>query len=240
MEAKVPARDSRLWVGIALVIVVSSFWENGEQSEPCTELQAARERARSALGKNNRTIRESADRISAGGSMDQYIGEIRIFAGNFAPLDWMFCAGQVLPISLYEALYSVIGTTYGGDGVTTFALPNLLSRVPIHQGTVNMIGQAGGAESVTLDATTMAAHSHAIAVTKDATTNTPSSATLLANEGGPDANKVPIYKKDPGTPVNFSTNAISTAGGSGGHENRQPYLAVNFIIALNGIYPPRN
>ena len=167
-----------------------------------------------------------------------YVGEIRMFAGSFAPAGWMTCEGQILPISENETLFQLIGTTYGGDGQETFALPNLASRVPIHMGTgggaTYQIGEAAGTESVTLTAQQIPVHSHpAIAATTGqvASPNNAVLATATSSQPG-----VKLYSTNP---PNTTMNAasVSIAGGSQPHENTQPFLAFNFIISLFGIFP---
>jgi len=171
--------------------------------------------------------------------MTAYVGEIRMFAGNFAPAGWMFCQGQTLPIAENEALFQLIGTTYGGDGQNTFSLPNLSSRMPVHMGTPPqggsyVIGQVGGAEQVTLTVPQMPAHAHpliAAAVTGD-----------QINPGGnlpANSSNVTIYINDQAN-GNMSPTAISSVGGSQPHENMPPYLCINFIISLFGVFPSQS
>ena len=160
-----------------------------------------------------------------------YVGEIRMFAGNFAPAGWMFCEGQLLPISEYETLFNLIGTTYGGDGQSTFALPDLRGRIPIHQGNGFTLAETGGVEEVTLTVAQMPAHNHAAlgaAVTGDQTS---------ANGALP-ANSVTItpYLNTPPDAA-FNAGAIGQTGGSQPHENFQPYLCVDYILSLFGIFP---
>lgn len=160
-----------------------------------------------------------------------YVGEIRMFAGNFAPAGWMFCEGQLLPISEYETLFNLIGTTYGGDGQSTFALPDLRGRLPLHQGNGFTLAETGGVEEVTLTVSQIPAHSHAFlaaAVTGD-TTN-PAGA-LPANSFN-----ISVYINDVPN-GNMNPGAISSVGGSQPHTNFQPYLCVDFIISLFGIFP---
>jgi microcystin-dependent protein len=170
--------------------------------------------------------------------MGQYIGEIRMFAGNFPPLGWELCQGQILPISGNDTLFTVLGTTYGGDGVNTFALPNLQSRIPLHQGTnpqsmnTYIVGQAAGVESVTLNTLQMPNHTHTMQASSDAgTLQTPA-----GNVSGSTSNK--IYRGG-SVSVSLHPNSIQAAGGSQPHDNVQPYLVVNFIIATTGIFPTR-
>jgi microcystin-dependent protein len=165
-----------------------------------------------------------------------YVGEIRMFAGNFAPAGWLFCNGAPLPISENEVLFQIIGTTYGGDGEETFNLPNLQSRIPIHQGTgpsgtTYILGEAGGVESVTLTVNQIPSHTHpaiGAAVTGDQTS---------ADNALP-ANSVTITPYLNTSPdAAFNAAAIAPVGGSQPHDNMQPYLCINFIISLFGVYP---
>jgi microcystin-dependent protein len=161
---------------------------------------------------------------------DPYVGEIRIFAGNYAPYGWMFCEGQVLPIDGNETLYNLIGTTYGGNGQTTFLLPDLRGRLPIHQGGGFVMGQPGGVEQVTLTIAQMAAHNHSFA----AYTAAGNAATPLNNVAAASATDV-YYAASPANAM--GSNSISLTGGSLPHTNLQPYLCLDFIISLYGIYP---
>lgn len=162
-----------------------------------------------------------------------YVGEIRMFAGNFAPAGWMFCEGQLLPISENETLFNLIGTTYGGDGQSTFALPDLRGRIPIHQGNSFILAETGGAEEITLTVQQIPAHSHALLGSiNTATTSSPASAVLSAS---PDVNTLPYGTDNPAGPLN--AQSVSSVGGSQPHTNFQPYLCVNFIISLFGIFP---
>src|ERR1700749_1857729 len=159
-----------------------------------------------------------------------YVGEIRIFAGNFAPAGWMFCAGQLLPISEYETLFNLIGTTYGGDGQSTFALPDLQSRVPIHQGNGFTLAETGGVEEVTLTVSQIPAHSHPMLATNDI----PAQLSPQGNVTGQAAANIHRL----GTPtVSLNPGSMSSTGGSQPHNNFQPYLCVDFIISLFGIFP---
>jgi len=160
-----------------------------------------------------------------------YIGEIRVFAGNFAPVGWLLCQGQILPISQYDVLFNLIGTTYGGDGQNTFALPNLASRIPYHQGSGYTLGQMGGVESVTLITQQIPVHTH------QATANTPN-----ANQNSPAGNvwgasTLSAYTKANPSNCNLNPQALLPSGGSQPHDNMPPYLCLNFIIATEGIYP---
>jgi microcystin-dependent protein len=163
-----------------------------------------------------------------------YVGEIRMFAGNFAPAGWMFCEGQLLPISENETLFNLIGTTYGGDGQETFALPDLRGRIPLHQGNGFILAETGGAEEITLTVSQIPAHSHpALCTTQVATVNAPSSTSLLAN--GATSIITPYGSDAPQT--NLHPSSIGSVGGSQPHTNFQPYLCVDFIISLFGIFP---
>jgi microcystin-dependent protein len=160
-----------------------------------------------------------------------YVGEIRLFAGNFAPAGWMFCEGQLLPISENETLFQLIGTTYGGDGQTTFALPDLRGRIPLHQGNGLILAETGGAELVTLTTNQIPAHTHPLAASADNASTANATGSILA--------QTPSY-----TPYGaFTPNAalagqtVSSTGGSQPHNNLQPYLCLDFIISLFGIFP---
>lgn len=160
-----------------------------------------------------------------------YVGEIRMFAGNFAPAGWMFCDGQLLPISEYETLFQLIGTTYGGDGQSTFALPNMQSRIPLHQGNGYILAETGGAEDITLTVNQIPAHSHpTVAAAASGTSASPQGNVLASWADTP-------YAPLPGTPVALAPTAVVAAGGSQPHTNMPPYTAVNFIISLYGIFP---
>jgi microcystin-dependent protein len=162
-----------------------------------------------------------------------YVGEIRMFAGNFAPAGWMFCEGQELPISENETLFQLIGTTYGGDGQETFDLPDLRGRIPVHVGNPFNLAETGGVETVTLTVQQITAHSHAMLGTNNfASTASPKGeAPAAASVGNVDA-----YGTDqPLSPV--SSSSVGTAGGSQPHDNFQPYLCIDFIISLFGIFP---
>lgn len=160
-----------------------------------------------------------------------YVGEIRMFAGNFAPAGWMFCEGQLLPISEYETLFNLIGTTYGGDGESTFALPDLRGRIPIHQGNGFILAETGGAEEITLTGNQIPAHSHAFTASTNIAQDTSPAGTVLGQTGS-----ALLYIQD-SPDSNMSPQAISSIGGSQPHNNFQPYMCVNFIISLFGIYP---
>ena len=172
---------------------------------------------------------------------DQYLGEIRLFAGNFPPKDWAFCNGQLLPISLNTALFSILGTTYGGDGKSTFALPNLQARAPLGAGqgpglSQYGLGEMGGEAAVTLLATEMPAHTHPAQAFAGPGGATPAGSLWAeATDRG-----IALYAPDiPGEDAAMSPTALAPSGGSLPHNNLPPYLGLNFIIALIGIYPPR-
>lgn len=162
-----------------------------------------------------------------------YVGEIRMFAGNFAPAGWMFCEGQLLPISENETLFQLIGTTYGGDGQSTFALPDLRGRLPIHQGNGFILAENGGAEEITLTINQISSHSHPLLANSAlGSLASPSNAVLAQSRTA----GLDLYLED--TPsVSMAASAISLVGGSQPHTNFQPYLCVSFIISLFGIFP---
>ena len=160
-----------------------------------------------------------------------YVGEIRMFAGNFAPAGWAFCEGQVLPIAENDTLFQLIGTTYGGDGESTFALPDLRGRVPIHQGNGFILGETGGVEEVTLTVQQIPVHTHSML----ANTGAGTSANVQGNSPAT-SSAVQIYRESVAN-QNMNVQAIGPVGGSQPHTNFQPYLCVDFIISLFGIFP---
>jgi microcystin-dependent protein len=172
---------------------------------------------------------------------DPYIGEIRMFAGNFAPINWAFCNGQLLPISEYDALFALLGTTYGGDGQTTFGLPDLQGRLPVHAGqgpglSPYVLGQRAGVEQVTLTTPQLPAHTHAAAATTNAGSQAaPGGAVWAATTGEAlyATATAPTVAMDPTSPA-------APAGGNLPHSNLMPYQCVNFIIALFGIFPQQS
>ena len=170
---------------------------------------------------------------------EPFIAEIRIFAGNFAPRSWAFCDGQLLPISQNTALFSLIGTTYGGDGRTTTALPNLQGRAVMHPGrgpglTSRRLGQRTGVEKVTILEAEMPSHTHTL-----------QARARLANESSPAGNSlavgkgIGIYTNDTNPLVSMDSSSLNNTGGSQSHNNMQPYITLNYIIALQGLYPSR-
>ena len=160
-----------------------------------------------------------------------YVGEVRMFAGNFAPAGWMFCEGQLLPISENETLFQLIGTTYGGDGESTFALPDLRGRLPLHQGNGFILAETGGAEEITLTTQQIPAHSHPFLGNIGNGSQASPQGNVLAS-----STLVKLYALETADAV-MATSAISSVGGSQPHTNFQPYLCVNFIISLFGIFP---
>ena len=170
---------------------------------------------------------------------EPFVGEIRMFGFGFAPQGWAQCNGQLLPINQNQALFSLLGTTYGGDGRITFALPDLRSRVPVCQGQGPGLssypeGQAGGAETVTLAAAQMPAHAHPVKASSGAASSGQAEGRALARSASH------IYTAKPDTSTVMNADMLGDTGGSQPHGNIQPYLAVNFCIALAGIFPPRN
>jgi microcystin-dependent protein len=163
---------------------------------------------------------------------DPYIGEIRMFAGNFAPRDWAFCAGQAIAISENEALFALIGTTYGGDGVNTFNLPDLRGRIPIHQGPSFAIGQMAGEESVTLTPNQLPQHTHTAHADAGAGGQTSPAGNVWAGSSD--------FAVAGSIDAQMAAGALEVAGGSEPHDNMVPFLAVHFIICLFGIFPSQN
>lgn len=162
-----------------------------------------------------------------------YVGEIRMFAGNFAPAGWQFCSGQLLSISEYETLFQLIGTTYGGDGASNFALPDMQGRLPLHPGPGFTLAETGGAEEVTLTVQQLPHHRHV-----------PLAATVSGTSASPQGNVLASWADTPfapvagsPAPVALAPGSVDPAGGSQAHTNMPPYLAVSFIISLFGIFP---
>jgi len=168
--------------------------------------------------------------------MDPFLGEIRLFPWNWAPRGWALCDGSLLPISQYSALFSLLGTMYGGNGTTNFALPDLRGRTPIHRSAIYSQGEIDGQENVTLTIATMAAHQHTFYGTSaTANAKAPTGHTLTTDSVAGDA----FYAPDT-NPLGISTQSIGPAGGNMPHNNMQPYLVMNYCIAMTGIYPPRS
>jgi microcystin-dependent protein len=169
-----------------------------------------------------------------------FVAEIRMFGFQFAPTGWAFCAGQLLPISQNTALFSLLGTTYGGDGKSTFALPDMQGNVPMHQGqgpglADRFLGEIGGSETVTLLQSEMPLHSHTMSVSSGVgLENNPSGQKFAEGDG------VKMYAPTAANPVMMSPFALTPAGASLPHNNMQPYLTINFCIALQGVFPARN
>jgi len=173
--------------------------------------------------------------------MDPFVAEIRIFPFNFAPKGWAFCDGQILPLSQNTALFSLLGTTYGGDGKSNFALPNMQGNAPMHPGqgpglSLHDLGETGGSDTVSLLESEIPSHSHALmASSTNSSKPGPAGNALARISGG-----ATPYLAPSGAPLaNFSDNALAPAGGDQPHNNLQPYLTLNFCIALQGVYPPR-
>ena len=163
---------------------------------------------------------------------EPFLSEIRLFSFNFPPKGWAFCNGQFLPINQNQALFALLGTTYGGNGQTTFALPNLQGRLPIHTGNGHTLGEAAGSSAVTITQQTMPTHIHPL----QANTNN-------GTQAGPAGAMLSAYLNGYTQPTDLRTlmpQTVTNVGGSQPHENRQPYLAVNFCIALQGIFPSQN
>lgn len=172
--------------------------------------------------------------------MEPFLGEIRLFAGNYAPSGWAICDGRSLPIANNNALYSLLSTIYGGDGVNTFNLPDLRGRLPVHQGTgpglsPNSLGAKAGTETVALTPSQLPSHNHAMLASLDgAQTANPQNNVLAAST-------VSFYSAaDASTLVGMASTMVASTGGSQPHNNLMPYLCVNYIIALQGIYPTQN
>jgi microcystin-dependent protein len=162
-----------------------------------------------------------------------YIGEIRLFAGNFEPVTWLFCDGRTLPISEYETLFALVGTTYGGDGSSTFNLPDMRGRVPVHQNGSHPMGETFGVERVTLGANNLPPHTHVVSTTSAAAgLGTPAGALFASTS-------VNSYSSDSPT-IEMHPAAVGSAGGSQPHSNMAPSLALNYIICYAGIFPSRS
>jgi microcystin-dependent protein len=173
---------------------------------------------------------------------DQFVGEIRIFGGNFAPLGWALCDGQILPISQNTALFSLLGTQFGGNGTSNFALPNLQGSVPVAQGngaglSQRAMGETGGQQGVTLSQATMARHNHQMSAVVTPGSNVIPDPTMALAE--PPA-VAPVYQTSLGSPATLNAGAVTPSGGGQPHNNLQPFLVLNFIIALQGLFPARS
>jgi len=160
-----------------------------------------------------------------------YVGEIRMFGGNFAPAGWMFCEGQLLPISENETLFNLIGTTYGGDGQSTFALPDLRGRLPLHWGNGFVLAETGGAEEITLTVSQIPVHTHTLLASTDPASTANVQGNVLANPAS--ATPYSINSAN----IQLNAQSITPVGGSQPHTNFQPYLCIDFIISLFGIFP---
>ena len=166
---------------------------------------------------------------------EPFLAEIRIVGFNFAPKGWAFCDGQILPINQNQSLFSLLGTVYGGDGRTSFALPELRGRTPIHVGSSNRQGQKSGVETVTLSAAQMPNHTHAPqGSTTTVDSNDPTGRVVGGNDGKP------YHSFSAATATNMASDMIANAGGGQSHDDMQPYLVLNFCIALQGSFPSRN
>ena len=171
---------------------------------------------------------------------EPFVGEVRMFAGNFAPRGWAFCDGQLLAVSQNDALFSLLGTIYGGDGRTTFGLPDLRGRIPIHAGSgpglsPRRLGAKAGSENETLTVNQLPSHTHDWRASGAAATERLPTSAVYAQHSASD-----FYRKPPTNSANMNSAALATIGGSRSHSNLQPFLCINFIIALFGIYPSRH
>lgn len=182
----------------------------------------------------------SAQPKSAEAGQEPFIGEIVLFAGNFAPRGWALCDGQLLPISQYQALFSILGTQFGGDGRSYFALPDLRGRAPIHAGngpglTNRNIGAKGGTETVTLNTTQIPSHNHTAYAADAFPDQTSPQNMMLAKK-----NRTHQYHAPTSTNLTMNQQTIGNTGGSQAHNNMPPFLTINYIIALQGVFPSRN
>jgi microcystin-dependent protein len=170
---------------------------------------------------------------------EPFLSEIRIFSFNYAPKSWAMCNGQFLPINQNQALFALLGTTYGGNGQTTFALPDLRGRVPIHFGSGHTLGEAAGSEAVTINMQQMPAHTHFLNATNNAATSPdphlPAPGSYVLGEASSNAYTAPVNNL-----VTMNNQMVSSVGGSQPHTNQQPYLVLTFCIALQGIFPSHN
>jgi microcystin-dependent protein len=171
--------------------------------------------------------------------MDPFVAEIRIFPFNFAPKGWAFCDGQIMPLSQNTALFSLLGTTYGGDGKSNFALPNLQGAAPMHPGqgpglSLHDLGETGGSDTVTLLPSEIPVHTHSLMASNEIGEDRKAVGEAVARSTGG-----ALYGAVPANPVTMSPQALAVAGGSLPHNNMMPYLTLNFCIALQGVFPPR-
>lgn len=165
---------------------------------------------------------------------EPFLGEVRIFGFNFAPRGWALCSGQILPINQNQALFALLGTTYGGNGQTTFALPNLASRSPLGFSGSNPLGASAGTEAETILVTNLPPHTHNLqANAGSANSNTPAGNFLGEGSGS-------VLYGNGGSPVAMAASAVSSSGGSQSHSNMQPFITLNFCIAISGIFPSRD
>ena len=165
---------------------------------------------------------------------EPFVAEIRMFAGNFAPRGWMFCEGQLLQISQNDMLFSLLGTVYGGDGQTTFGLPDLRGRSPVHRGSSISLGQMGGEESHSVNQAEMPSHDHVAQASSNAASGAVPTGNVVADSAPNQIYRLPAEVRD------LRAGTVGNAGGGQSHENMQPFLVLNFIIALQGLFPSRN
>jgi microcystin-dependent protein len=166
---------------------------------------------------------------------DPFIGEIKMFGGNFAIRGWAFCDGQLLSISQNDALFALFGTTYGGDGQTTFGLPDLRGRIPVHQGGSFVLGQVTGTETVTLTDRQHPVHTHLMSAFTSGSTNNPTNARLAGTAAGNE-----LYTPSNPAPAQMASNSILPSSGNQPHNNMMPYQVISFLVALEGIFPSQN
>ncbi|MCK7613613.1 phage tail protein [Roseibium sediminicola] len=168
---------------------------------------------------------------------EPFLAEVRIVGFNFAPRGWAFTDGQILPINQNQSLYSLLGTTYGGDGRTSFALPDLRGRTPVHRSEGHRLGQKSGAETVTLTAAEIPAHTHTVKAVSTVGNNRSPQDSLFASEVAPD---LPYRAPAAATNTALRSGTVTNAGGGQAHNNMQPYITLNYCIALQGLFPSRN
>jgi microcystin-dependent protein len=165
-----------------------------------------------------------------------YVGEVRMFGGNFAPVNWAFCDGTLLAISQFDALYNLIGTTYGGNGTTNFALPDLRGRIPVHQGSGYIAGQLAGEETVTLITGQLPVHNHSLTSVPSGSATSPANA-FPGTSTGAGLSDCYIYQTGTAIGAKLANSSIGLTGSSLPHDNMHPFLAISFIISLYGVYP---